>query len=208
MSNTKFAEPTQNVVASSYFQKKFEFEIDDVVAEEPVRSCRYLNQILRIFANDSVITGSGVLNVSLDGNELSVKINDGKIIQDSTLVKFPSFTLGLDVSSFIGDASKYKAIVFTKFRYSPVSRDVLSDPNSFTFRLGIFDTSTGDVYQSNTIVYPWDTDKNRVIITILPLDNLNLDHQENEITIDGITYNRFGDYTNSILAFNYDGGVI
>lgn len=96
---TVFKTPiSQNMVVSPYYQTQFTFGI----AKNDVRICRYLNQFLKLFGNDVFLSGGEIIEHVFNGNILSLTIEGGRLIQDLTLIEFPTFTLTQDCTNSYG----------------------------------------------------------------------------------------------------------
>jgi hypothetical protein len=187
---------------------------------EEYRIVRYLNKISNIFGQDLVLWGIDLKEINLNSNILSVTLNEGTVIQDSTIIKILyEFTLTLNnLSLSCQQNSDYYVVVYTDFKFNPVTSNPIANPNNFLVKIGIFDTTTNILYNndptnSSSTQITWDSEKNRIVLFVCDITDFN--NTKNKITIDSEEYNiRQGlDYSlfenvNNINCFNCDGGLI
>jgi hypothetical protein len=203
----------QNLYPTPNEHIKFNFE-DSI---EEYRTARYLNNILKIFGPDTILWGLDLINITwTDTDEITLNFNNGTLIQDSTLIKMLySFDKVLtDLSETI--RNNYYVIVYTDFKFQPVTTQVTSDPQQFLIKIGIYDPINKEVYSTNldsSNLVSWDTEKNRIILHCAPFTSPY--DVINEIEIGSNTYTSRGaikdpttfDY-DIVEAFNLDGGLI
>ena len=117
---------------------------------EEYRTARYLNNILKIFGPDTFLWGLDLTNVTwLSDNEISLSFNKGSLIQDSTLIKvLYSFDKTLN-NLTPTTISQYNLIVYTDFKFEPVTTQVTSNPQQFVVKLAVHDPITGKIYSNN-----------------------------------------------------------
>ncbi len=96
----------QFIYVSPYFQNKFTFGSG---TKDDVRICRYLNNILKLFGEDSTLAGGRVQSYSVNSSTFEATVNEGRLIQDMTLIEFPDFTLNKDVTGQFGDNAEVVA---------------------------------------------------------------------------------------------------
>ena len=90
----------QFIYVSPYFQNRFNFGTG---TKDDVRICRYLNNILKLFGEDIIISGGNPQSHSVNSNTINISINEGKLIQDMTLIEFSDFSLDKTVTGHFGD---------------------------------------------------------------------------------------------------------
>lgn len=126
--------PEQFIYASSFFQDQFSFGS----ANEEVRTCRYLNNILNMFGRNVVLSDGITTDVSVVANVVSVTISEGVLISDKTLIPFDSFVLDIDITDYLAIGAY--VVVYTDFEFTADDRDVVTDPCPFYFKIGIVDS--------------------------------------------------------------------
>jgi len=193
-----YIEPTNQFLCSTpYEHSNFIYGSPNIV--ESYRTCRYLNNNLKLFLdadnNDTVLFGCEVLSATITSNILQVSIGEGKIIQDVTLVSNPVFTLTRDISTWSSNLSEYSAVVYTDFKFpEPTVKPTTVDPGAFVYTLGITNNSSGSM---ETIV--WDIERNKLVLYAAPLNDLM--NVAESVTIDGIVYHVYD-------IDDVDGGII
>ena len=191
------------------------FEFEDSIEE--YRTARYLNNILKIFGPDVILLGLDLINITYTTDtEISLNFNNGTLIQDSTLVKI-LYSFDKVLTNLTQDIiNNYNVIVYTDFKYVPVTTQVTSDPQTFIIKIGIHDPINKQVYSTSlesANLVDWDTEKNRIVLHSAPFSS-PYDNQY-EIEIGTNTYLSRGAIKDSssfnydiIEAFNLDGGEI
>lgn len=187
--------PDQFIYTSSYFQKLFTFGS----ADSELTICRYINHFLDLIGQDVVLFGGNVTSYSVTSNIMTITLSSGKLIQDRTLVPFSSFTLDKSIAGYVGVGAY--VVIYTSFQFNDSDRDVVSDPNTFLFKIGIVD-STGDLIGAT-----WNEDINRVLMCAYDIDN---DDFLIGLTIEGSYRYVFGlDGSYTYLGFDpVDGGQL
>ena len=181
------------------------FDFDNSIEE--FRTSRYINNILKMFSPDAVLYGIDVNNITINDNNLHVNFNRGSLIQDITLIKIPySFET---ILNNIQDNNNY-FVVYTEFKYNPVTSVPTSDPQVFNIRVKEF-SLIDDLFK--TEISDWDVDKNRIVLHCAKISDYY--NCLNEITINDNVYvvrstikNKHDFSYNQIESLNLDGGVI
>jgi hypothetical protein len=112
---------------------------------------RVVNNLLKAIGNNVVLHGLDV-TPTLNGNQLSVEISEGALIQDSTLIEVPSrTTLSLPDCNIYDDDGKF--VVYVQFQYLQTVGD-----NPVRFGLQ-------HISQTSVAADGWDHNKNRTVLT-------------------------------------------
>lgn len=189
---------------------------------EEYRTSRYLNNILKMFSPDKVLWGLDLRNHYWSGNNLLIEINNGRLIQDSTLINpmFTSLSTVFQLSN-ISTASKnnsnYVVVIFTEFNYTPVTTQPTStSPQQFNMKIGIVNKSNNLIYNGDPLTasqYTWNTTKNRLVIYSANITSV--ENSISEVNINGNIYlyrsHRKNQYTfnyDSVGCFSFDGGIL
>ena len=192
------------------------FEFDNSIEE--YRTSRYLNQILKVIGNDRILWGLDIKEEVRTEDSLTITVNLGSLIQDSTLIKSTQEVdmYLLNLSSACMANETYYPIIYTTYQFSPVTVIPTAQPNPFNMSMGILDTTSNIIYNgdpSSASQVVWDTNKNRIVIYAAPITNP--DYMVLTVNIEGDIYtigsskndpNDF-DY-NTIECFEVDGGII
>lgn len=148
-----------------------------------------VQQILKTFNENCVITGLNIINLSINtDNLLTVDVSNGKVIADSTLIEYPSnFTINIDTTELDDSGS---IILNVNFRYLRTSR-----LNQSTISLKYL---TPDNQCDN-----WFPERDKLILAILNFDKTN--YTTNYITSDILNNNTImiNDIEYDIRPYNY-----
>lgn len=185
------------------------FEFDDALEE--YRTSRYLNQTLKMFSPDIVLWGLDRKEATRSGDNITLTFNKGNLIQDSTLVKILyEFTQTITCPT----NPDYYVIVYTEFKFNPVSSTPTSNPQSFNIKTGIVynqNVYNGDPNTASQI--SWDEEKNRIVLYIASADDPY--DVKGSVDINGKTYKFRGHQQDkypfkydNINCFNVDGGIL
>jgi len=181
-----YVEPSNQLLCSTpYDHAHFQFNNPNVV--EAYRTCRYLNNNLKLFLNtdntDQILLGFEVLAAEISNHILRVDIGPGKLIQDLTLIVSPEFTLTRDISMWESNGlSNYSAVIYTNFKFpAPTVKPTTIDPGPFSFNLGIVNNSNNHI---ETVI--WDETKNKLILYAANLDQPTV--VKDTINIEGTIY--------------------
>ena len=182
-----YVEPEQFLCSTPYAHSTFEYGGADIV--ESYRTCRYLNNNLKLFLDsddvDKILFGFEILSAQISNHILQVTVGPGKLIQDLTLVSSGEYTLTRDISTWEDNLSGYSAIIYTDFKFpAPTVKPTTNDPGTFAFTLGILNNSDHHV---ETVM--WDTSKNKLVLYASTLDDLSLANIGNSVNIEGVSYN-------------------
>jgi hypothetical protein len=99
----------------------------------------------------------------------------------------------------------YTVVIFTEFIYNPVTSIPSTSPQLFNMRLGIVNKSNNLIYNGDPLTalqYNWDHNKNRLVIYMADINNLN--NPITQLNIHNKIYKFRSTRTDVPTNFNYD----
>jgi hypothetical protein len=192
------------------------FEFDNSIEE--YRTSRYLNQILKMFGPDVILWGLTLEDYTYNDNLLTLNFTNGSLIQDSTLIKilysfsqqintpdtlYTSYTHPTTNREF--STSDYSVVVYTDFKYIPVTEIPTSNPQIFTIKTCLY---KDEKLYNSSLEEIFFTDRNRMILYASSIANPNSQYEY--ITINGLEYKVRGTTTQvfEYEQFDFDGGEL
>ena len=182
--------PTQYRSNDPYQQRVLQFSAQD----SRVYLSRVSNQLLKGFGNDAVVSGFDLISSTFTGDIFEVVIDEGVLIQDTTLVEVTEqSTLSIDVSG-LDDCNSY-LLVYTDYKY--IESIGL---NKFSLKIAHV-SNNGLTLITDSSPVSWIEDRNRIYLNVFQFTkgstNTSLEKTfPTYLYLGGTKYNRRGGQLN------------
>lgn len=167
---SRIVTPTQFRYNDPYSQRMLQYDI----ADTKLYLSRISNLLLKSLGDNAIIRGFELLSTSIVGNNITLTISPGLLIQDATLIEVTeNTTIDFDVTDY--DDCAGRLVVYTNYQYlDSVSAVQLRFKMSFV-------THTGKIYPLSD---PWDLNRNKIYLFLFRFT-------KNPVTITSITNPNF-----------------